>query len=87
MNLAIEHRATEEYIRSSGLKSVMLRNGWYTENYTAGIAAAVQHGAVLGAARNGRISAAARIDYAEAAARGVGARCREPGRQGLRACG
>ena len=68
MGLAVEHLATEKYIRSSGVPFVFLRNGWYTENYTGSIAAAVQHGVVLGAARNGRISAAARADYAAAAA-------------------
>ena len=68
MGLAVEHLATEKHIRSSGVPFVFLRNGWYTENYTGSIAAAVQHGVVLGAARNGRISAAARADYAAAAA-------------------
>ncbi len=68
MALAVEHRATEADLRASGLPFVLLRNGWYTENYTAGIAAALQHGAVLGAARDGRISSAARADYAAAAA-------------------
>ncbi|MEJ1961337.1 MAG: NmrA family NAD(P)-binding protein [Gammaproteobacteria bacterium] len=68
MELAAEHRETEASIRSSGVPFVLLRNGWYTENYTGNIAAAVQHGAVLGAARDGRISSAARADFAAAAA-------------------
>jgi NAD(P)H dehydrogenase (quinone) len=68
MALAVEHRETEAHIRSSGLPFVRLRNGWYTENYTGNLAAAVQHGAVLGAARDGRISSAARADFAAAAA-------------------
>jgi len=46
----------------------VLRNGWYTENYTAAIPAAVQHGALLGSAGQGRIASAARADYAAAAA-------------------
>jgi NAD(P)H dehydrogenase (quinone) len=66
--LAAEHRETEALIRASGLPFVFLRNGWYTENYTGNVAAAVQHGAVLGSARHGRISSAARADYAAAAA-------------------
>lgn len=66
--LAEEHRETEALIRSSGLPAVVLRNGWYTENYLAGIPAALQLGAVLGSAGDGRISSAARADYAEAAA-------------------
>ncbi len=63
-----EHLATEKYIRASGVPFVFLRNGWYTENYTGSIAVALQHGVILGSARNGRISAAARADYAAAAA-------------------
>jgi len=47
---------------------VLLRNGWYTENYTAGVPAALQYGAVLGSAGDGKISSAARADYAVAAA-------------------
>jgi NAD(P)H dehydrogenase (quinone) len=47
---------------------VILRNGWYTENYTAALAGAVERGAVAGSAGDGRIAGAARADYAEAAA-------------------
>lgn len=68
LGLAEEHRETENAIRASGLPSVMLRNGWYTENYAAAIPAALEHGVQLGAAGDGRISCAARRDYAEAAA-------------------
>jgi NAD(P)H dehydrogenase (quinone) len=68
MALAVEHRETEKLIQASGVPFVLLRNGWYTENYTGNVAAAVQHGAVLGAAKNGRISSAARQDFAAAAA-------------------
>jgi NAD(P)H dehydrogenase (quinone) len=66
--LAVEHRETEALLRASGVPYVILRNGWYTENYTGNIAASIQHGAVLGAARDGRIASAARADYAAAAA-------------------
>lgn len=68
MALAVEHRETETLIRASGVPFVLLRNGWYTENYAANVGAAVQHGAVLGAAGQGRISSAARADFAAAAA-------------------
>jgi len=68
MPLAEEHRATEALIRSSGVPSVLLRNGWYSENYTGNVAAVIQSGTVLGAAGDGRISSAARADYAAAAA-------------------
>lgn len=67
LGLAGEHRETEEYIRASGLPFVFLRNGWYTENHTAGIHAALSAGAVFGCAGNGRFSTAARTDYAQAA--------------------
>nr|MBL8411179.1 SDR family oxidoreductase [Dechloromonas sp.] len=66
--LAAEHLETESLIRASGLPEVILRNGWYTENYTAGIPTALQYGVVLGSAGQGRIASAARADYAEATA-------------------
>jgi NAD(P)H dehydrogenase (quinone) len=68
LGLAAEHRATEALLSASGVPFVLLRNGWYTENYTAGVPAALAHGAVYGCAGDGRISSAARADYAEAAA-------------------
>lgn len=66
--LAAKHQETESLIRASGLPAVILRNGWYSENYLAGIPAALQYGVVLGSAGEGRIASAARADYAEAAA-------------------
>ncbi|UCV13571.1 SDR family oxidoreductase [Quatrionicoccus australiensis] len=66
--LAAEHQETEALIRASGLPAVILRNGWYTENYLAGIPTALQYGVVLGSAGEGRIASAARADYAAAAA-------------------
>lgn len=68
MDLALEHRATEALLRDSRVPFVLLRNGWYTENYTGSVPAAVQHGAVLGSAKEGRIASATRADYAAAAA-------------------
>ncbi|NWL17864.1 NAD(P)-dependent oxidoreductase, partial [Pseudomonas umsongensis] len=59
---------TEQALSESKLKYVLLRNGWYNENYTAGLPSALEHGAILGCAPNGRISSAARGDYALAAA-------------------
>lgn len=67
IGLADEHRATERAIAELDLPAVVLRNGWYLENYTAQLPVQREHG-VLGAAGTGRISAAARVDYAEAAA-------------------
>lgn len=62
------HGETEKYLRDSGTPSVLLRNGWYLENYTGQLPQILQNGAVVGAAGDGRISAASRADYAEAAA-------------------
>lgn len=66
MDLAVEHRATEVALAESGIPHALLRNGWYTENYAAGIAPALQHGALVGSAGEGRIASAARADYAAA---------------------
>lgn len=68
LGLAGEHRATEAILAESGVPAVILRNGWYTENYTASLPAALAHGVMLGSAGAGRIASAARADYAEAAA-------------------
>ncbi|MBB2910833.1 NAD(P)H dehydrogenase (quinone) [Streptosporangium becharense] len=68
LSLARVHRASEEAVTATGLPSVLLRNGWYTENYTAALAGAVERGAIVGSAGRGRIASAARADFAEAAA-------------------
>ena len=68
LGLAAEHQQTEALLRDSGLPVVLLRNGWYTENYLANIPSALEHGLLLGSAGDGRIASAARADYAEAAA-------------------
>lgn len=65
--LADEHRATEQAILDSGLTYTFLRNGWYSENYTAQIPVQLEHG-VVGSAGKGLIGSAARADYAAAAA-------------------
>ncbi|HEY4453966.1 MAG TPA: SDR family oxidoreductase [Pseudonocardiaceae bacterium] len=68
MIVAADHAATETLIADSGLSFVFLCNNWYHENYTARISAFLQHGTVIGGAGDGRVSGAARADYAEAAA-------------------
>jgi NAD(P)H dehydrogenase (quinone) len=68
LGLSRVHRFTEEQLAASGLPTVLLRNGWYTENYTAALAGSVERGAIAGSAGQGRIASAARADYAEAAA-------------------
>ncbi len=72
LGLAADHRDTEALLRASGLPHVLLRNGWYTENYAASVPSALQYGAVLGSAGDGRISSAPRVDYAVAAATVLG---------------
>ncbi|MET1076010.1 MAG: SDR family oxidoreductase [Umezawaea sp.] len=67
MALAPEHKATEDAIRASGVPFTFLRNGWYTENYAQTIAQAVQSGTFAGSAGDGKIGAAARADFADAA--------------------
>lgn len=66
--LVQEHQATEAAIVASGLPYAILRNGWYTENYTQGIPVALSQGAVYGCAGQGRVASASREDYANAAA-------------------
>lgn len=66
LGLAAEHKQTEAAIRASGIPYVILRHGWYTENYAMGISTALKLGAVYGCAGEGCISAATRADYAEA---------------------
>jgi NAD(P)H dehydrogenase (quinone) len=68
LGLAQDHRETEAILRASPLQWVVLRNGWYTENYTAAVPASLAHGMLAGCASDGRIASAARADYAAAAA-------------------
>ncbi|MGY0792163.1 SDR family oxidoreductase [Azospirillum argentinense] len=67
LSLAEEHRATEADIKASGIPFTILRNGWYTENHTGSVGAALAGGAFIGSAGDGRISSATRADYADAA--------------------
>ncbi len=67
LGLAAEHRETEQALKTSGLTWTILRNGWYTENYTGSIPGALAGGAFIGSAGDGRISSAARLDFADAA--------------------
>ncbi|GLY61135.1 quinone oxidoreductase [Pectobacterium brasiliense] len=65
--LAEEHRQTETLLKDSGLPHVLLRNGWYTENYAASIPASLEHGVFIGSAGEGKITSATREDFAAAA--------------------
>ncbi|MET8085961.1 SDR family oxidoreductase [Micromonospora sp. NPDC005237] len=66
--LAPEHKATEDVLAASGLPYTVLRNGWYTENYTDQLPQYLQSGTILGATGGSKVSAAPRTDYAAAAA-------------------
>lgn len=67
LSLAAEHLATEKALSEAGIPFTLLRNSWYTENYTGSIAGALAGGAFLGSAGDGKIASATREDYAEAA--------------------
>jgi NAD(P)H dehydrogenase (quinone) len=68
INFAKEHTETERLLRESGLRHIFLRNGWYIENYVPFLKPALANGVFPASAGNGRISAAGRADYAQAAA-------------------
>ena len=67
--IAGEHKASEDLLRRSGVPFVMLRDGWYIENYTDNLGLTLGMGAFFGAAGAGRIAGASRADYADAAVR------------------
>ena len=67
LSLAEDHLTTERALKASGIPFTILRNGWYSENYTGSVSSALATGVFLGSAGTGRISSAARADYAKAA--------------------
>jgi len=67
LDLAAEHLDTEAALKASGIAFTLLRNGWYTENYTSAVPGALAGGAFIGSSGSGRIASAARSDYAAAA--------------------
>lgn len=68
MPLGEEHQVTEQLLADSGIPAVVLRNGWYVENYTGQLATYQAVGAVVSAAGDARVAPAPRSDYAAAAA-------------------
>ncbi|WP_329107793.1 SDR family oxidoreductase [Micromonospora sp. NBC_01699] len=66
--LAADHQATEAIIRESGVPFVLLRNGFYLDLYTEGFAQNLEHGAIVDASGDGKMSVATRADFAAAAA-------------------
>lgn len=68
MLLSKDHIETEAALRASGVPHTVLRNGWYIENKTGSLGGAIAAGALIGSSGEGRFSAAARQDFAEAIA-------------------
>ncbi|RWZ68050.1 SDR family oxidoreductase [Labedella populi] len=66
--LAPEHKATEEYLASTGVASTVLRNNWYSENYATDVERSGESGVLLSSTGDGRVASASRADYADAVA-------------------
>ena len=66
--VAPDHLATERYLATTDLNTVLLRNGWYHENYAPSVEAARHTGSILTSAGAGKVASASRADLAEAAA-------------------
>jgi NAD(P)H dehydrogenase (quinone) len=64
----VDHRATEEHARSSGLEWTFLRNAIYAESLAQGAAGALASGVLLTNAGDGRTGFVSRADCAAAAA-------------------
>ena len=66
--LAADHKATEEAIAASGIPAVIVRNNWYTENYTTDVSRAASTAVIAASVGSGRVASASRADYAAGAA-------------------
>lgn len=66
-SLAGEHLETEQLLKQSGVAYSILRNAWYSENYTDSIGSALELGAFYGSTKLQQISTALRAELAEAA--------------------
>lgn len=67
ISLAEEHRQSEAALKASGIAYTILRNSWYTENYTGSLQGAIAGGAIAGSTANSPLTTASRPDLAEAA--------------------
>ncbi len=65
--LAPEHAATEQVLADAGVPYALARNSLYTEVYSARVDEYLARGEIVAAAGDGRVSAATRADFAEAA--------------------
>lgn len=66
VGLAKEHKATEEVLAEAGVPYVLLRHGWYTENFLNAIPQALELGALSHCSGHGRFASATRAEFAEA---------------------
>ena len=68
LSICARHLATERLIEASGLRHALLRNAWYHEVYTRLVGDMVDSGELVASTGDGRVSGAARADFAAAAA-------------------
>ncbi len=68
LGLAVEHKATENTLAASGVPYVLLRNGWYLENFAGRALGGLATGEIPTCAGDGRYAAATRADFAAATA-------------------
>ena len=66
LSISEEHIVTETLLKNAGIPFTILRNGWYTENYENSVMSGLKANTFIGSACDGKISSAARRDYAEA---------------------
>lgn len=66
--MALDHYATEQAIKATGIEYTILRNSWYTENLLQALPPALASGKWYSASGQGRISHVTRDDTARAAA-------------------
>ena len=67
--VADDYRDSERALSEAGVPFTLLRNGLYMERCTDHLSQYLEVGEIIGAAGNGRISAASRQDYAAASRR------------------
>lgn len=65
IGLAGEHAISESLLAASGVPHVLLRHGWYCDNYVGNLAPSIASGQIIGSAGEGRISGASRADLGE----------------------
>lgn len=66
--VAPDHAVTERYLEETQAPAVVLRNGFYTENYLLRATPAMATGELITSAGYGRTASASRADFAHAAA-------------------